>query len=115
MNTNEAYVKCLHCEGTGICRQRTVETKEEKVSRTERARDNDGDYYDREVYDYTSVYKKCICKICGEGAEVEVQRRGSSKPIDIVREPEQLICKVCTGSGYIGLVPNFLRQGTSSD
>jgi len=103
------YPKCLHCEGSGLCHQSiTTITKKRAVYRTESWRDSDGGFYNEKVLDYTCVWEKRICKICGDTNEAQVA--GEKGDETIFQEPEQLICQVCGGSGYIGIMPYFCQQ-----
>ena len=97
MDENNRTVKCLHCDGSGICKQlRLVTTRTEVVTKPGW---EDEDRYEGDVHDYTRVWKKNKCEICGEGDESEV--KGSQEHGVFFNDPDRLICRVCGGSGYV--------------
>jgi hypothetical protein len=101
---------CKHCNGTGICKQ-----AKDKISKTEKKflRNEDVIYYEEgeivdyhwrsgepvrgksiERHSYKPIYGDCHyrykdCVICGKTEIVCDQ------------EPDELLCKVCDGKGYI--------------
>jgi hypothetical protein len=100
-------VKCLHCEGTGLCHQSIKAISRKEAKYHEDTVREDGDWHTVSVLDYTLAWQKAICKICGKTPEVLAE--GPAFDEAIYQEPEQLICQVCGGSGYIGITPYFLQ------
>lgn len=93
--------KCSHCGGTGICNQSSLaDTKNYE---------ND----DLTAVDSPRIWKKTICKICDETSE---SHTNGKIDIDTFRhKPNQLTCKVCGGSGYIGELPYLTKSNSKKN
>jgi len=71
-------IKCIHCNGTGICRHGVFKKRQDK----------------NYPYYYLGFY---ACSKCGEGVAVEATKTGF---FSARYEPPQPVCVVCGGKGH---------------